>query len=99
MKEPITIELKPYDHNVTDTIYSRLFNNTGHTTEDGLTEIPADSYQLVISALQLIRWEVRGDEDREAFYRVESVLNYLKMKQIEREQKRWIENRKRGIYP
>lgn len=87
-KEPITIELKPYDFHVTDAVYSHLFYVDQYETEDGLFEIPADSYQLVISALELIRWEVRGEEDREAFYRVESVLSHLERGQRQREWKR-----------
>jgi len=55
------IKLTPYDPETAEAVYSSLFCK-GIDREDGLQEIPAASLQLVISALELIRWELCGDE-------------------------------------
>lgn len=59
MKKSIVI--KPYNYDVEGEILSALFYNTGYETEEGWTEIPAASYQLVASALELIKWETHGE--------------------------------------
>ena len=57
-----TVTLRPYDREVSDDVFSVLFNGIEYETEEGLMELPAASYQLVISALELIRWDVCGDD-------------------------------------
>ena len=56
-----TIELKAYDRDCADAVFSELFYN-GLDREDGLKEIPSASLQLVVSALELIRWELSGQD-------------------------------------
>lgn len=87
MKEPITLTLKPYRHDVTDKVFSALFY-TDIETEGGVTEIPADSYQLVLSALELIRWEVYNEKERAALNDTIWLITSLRDKQKMREWKR-----------
>lgn len=61
MKEK-TIHVKPYDYDVADDVFSVLFYGTDKEQENGMLEIPAASYQLVVSALELIRWDVDGED-------------------------------------
>ena len=65
-----TIELKPYDFHVTDAVFSELFTK-GLDREDGLKEIPADSYQLVVSALEYILWDIPS-----SFRKERDTINY-----------------------
>lgn len=61
MKEA-TLTVKPYDRDAADEVFSVLFYGSEIETEEGLRELPAASYQLVVSALELIRWDVSGDD-------------------------------------
>jgi len=54
MKEK-TITIRPYDYDAQQRVFALLFHGSGMSREDGLTEIPAASYQLVISSLELIK--------------------------------------------
>ena len=56
-------------------------------------EIPADSYQLVKSALELIKWEVRSAEGRDAISKTISLVAFLRDKQKARE---WARKDKEG---
>ena len=82
-----TITLKPYDREVAEDVFSILFNNIENSTEDGLMELPSASYQLVVSALESIRWDVRGD-DRETIRVAISIVEGLRDKQKMREWRR-----------
>ena len=73
----------PYNDEIAQTIFSKLFR-TDIETEQGITEIPADSYQLVVSALDLIRWELSGD-DREIIKKATEICEWLRDKQKMRE--------------
>lgn len=79
------ITLRPYDREVADDIFSVLFNRDMPDRPDGLTEIPAASYQLVISALELIRWEVSPGRDWEALRTTVALVERLRDEQKERE--------------
>lgn len=57
----MTVDLKPYDEHVSWQVFSALFCNT-QAREDGMTEIPSASLQLVVSGLEYIAWEVSGEE-------------------------------------
>ena len=57
-----TVTLRPYDSEVGNDVFSVLFSGIEYETEEGLMELPAASYQLVISALELIRWDVCGED-------------------------------------
>lgn len=82
-----TIELKPYDFHVTDAVFDELFTK-GLDREDGLKEIPADSLQLVISALEYILWDVHAKHDRETIKFAISIVEGLRNQQKMREWKR-----------
>ena len=82
-----TITLKPYDREVAEDVFSILFNNIENSTEDGLMELPSASYQLVVSALESIRWDVRGD-DRETIKKAIGIVEGLRDKQKMREWRR-----------
>lgn len=82
-----TLTIKPYDHDVADDVYSVLFYGSDKETEEGLMEIPAASYQIVVSALELMRWEVRGG-DREVLRQATGIVEYLRDRQKNREWKR-----------
>lgn len=86
-----TIELKPYDFHVTDAVFDELFTK-GLDREDGLKEIPADSYQLVVSALEYIRWDVPPTfrKERDAINYAISIVEELRNKQqrVELDRKR-----------
>lgn len=81
------MELKAYDHNCADEVFSELFCK-GLDREDGLKEIPSASLQLVVSALEYIRWDLRGGEDRTAILRSIGVVERLRDEQKLREWKR-----------
>lgn len=85
-----TITLKPYDSTVTDDVMSILFYGGMDDEQRGLKEIPACSYQLVASALELMLWDVCGD-DRMVIKNAISVCKMLRDQQKLRE---W--NRKKG---
>lgn len=82
-----TITLKPYDREVSEDVFSVLFNNIENSTEDGLMELPSASYQLVVSALESIRWDVRGD-DRDTIKKAIGIVEGLRDKQKTREWRR-----------
>ena len=84
-----TIDLKPYDFHVTDDIFSELFAK-GLDREDGLKEIPADSLQLVVSALEYILWDLHTPTERNVMKCAISITERLRNEQQMRE---W--NRKR----
>ena len=79
-------EIKAYDYHVAETIVTKLFYD-GKDREDGLKEIPAASLQLLVSALEAIRWDVFG-EDREAILRACGIAERLRDEQKLREWKR-----------
>lgn len=81
-----TMTVKPYDYDVVDDLFPVLFI-TNNTREDGLTEIPAASLQMVVSALELIRWEVRG-ADHEIIKETIGIIAGLRDIQKNRERKR-----------
>lgn len=78
------ITLKPYDREVADNVFSVLFNHIEYSTEDGLSEIPSASYQLVVSALEMIRWDCKGD-DREIIRKATGIVERLRDVQKMRE--------------
>lgn len=59
MKEKL-INLAPYDADAADDVFSVLFMGSDMETENGLQEIPAASYQLLASGLELVLWELTG---------------------------------------
>ena len=81
-----TMTVKPYDYDAADEIFSILFR-TNNEREDGLTEIPAASLQMIVSALELIQWEVTG-QDREIIKHAEGIVSRLRDIQKNRERKR-----------
>lgn len=82
----MNVELKPYDEEVQDAVFRELFCK-GRDREDGLKEIPAESYQLVVSALEWIRWECSGD-DREVLLQATGIVKNLRNEQKIREWRR-----------
>ena len=80
--------LKPYNYDCADDVFSILFQESGHVTEDGLTEIPAASYQIVVSALEWMLWEVKSPENLETLRRVIKLVEGLRDCQKKREWKR-----------
>ena len=83
------IVLPPFDYDVADKVFSSLFleNCRSYERDDGLTEIPAASYQLVVSALEAIRWELDGD-DYTTIRRATAIVERLRDAQKRREWKR-----------
>ena len=88
MMKEMNVTLKPYDSDVADNVYSVLFYGSDKSTEDGLMEIPAASYQLVVSALELMLWEVGKPDEREAFKKTIGIVAGLMETQKDREWKR-----------
>lgn len=78
------VTLRPFSRKVADDVYSCLFQHIPGETETGLSPIPSASYQLVASALELILWEVHG-EQREAIRKAIGITEYLRDKQKMRE--------------
>lgn len=78
------VTLRPFDSDVAEDVYSILFCTSEYEREDGLFEIPAASYQLVLSALELIQWETKG-ADREAIKQARGVVSWLRDVQKGRE--------------
>ena len=66
------MELKAYDYDVADDVFSALFTK-GLDREDGLIEIPAASLQLVASALEYITWDASG-QDREIIRKARGIV-------------------------
>lgn len=83
MKE-LTVTLKPYDYDIQDKVFSTLFCNVADR-DDGLTEVPAASYQLVVSALEYILWELSVSKDRETVKRAREIVEGLRDRQKCRE--------------
>lgn len=83
MKE-LTVTLKPYDYDIQDKVFSTLFCNVA-VREDGLTEVPAASYQLVASALEYILWELSDPKDIETVKRARGIVEGLRDRQKCRE--------------
>lgn len=75
----MTIDVKAYDHDVIDNVFDALFR-TGNDRPDGLTEIPAASYQLIVSALEYITWELTGP-DRDTIKKARGIVEGLRDKQ------------------
>ena len=86
MSKLLECTVKPYDDESAQNAFSVLFCN-GKDREDGLTEIPADSLQLVVSALEYIRWDCRG-EDRDIIKRAIRITEKLRDEQKRRERER-----------
>ena len=61
MKRGIIMEVKAYNNEAAEKVFSELFCN-GLDREDGLKEVPAASLQLLVSALEYITWDFRGKE-------------------------------------
>lgn len=80
------MELKPYDRKVADEVFSVLFCK-GIDREDGLKEIPSASLQVVVSALEYILWDLKG-EDRNTIKRAIGITEWLRDEQKNREFKR-----------
>ena len=78
------VTLRPFDADVAEDVFSILFYTHEYPREDGQFQIPAASYQLVLSALELIQWETKG-EDREAIKKARSVVAWLRDVQKGRE--------------
>lgn len=83
-----TITLRPYDRDISDDVFSVLFYRDMHERPDGLTEIPAASYQLVISALELMRWEVKPGPEKDALNHAIGLVERLREEQKDREWER-----------
>lgn len=83
MAKIIECTVKPYDDESAQNAFRVLFCN-GEDREDGLIEIPADSLQLVVSALEYIRWDTRG-EDREIIKKATAIVERLRDQQKTRE--------------
>lgn len=80
-------KLVPYDREVADVVFSKLFITDQYSTEGGLSEVPSASYQLVVSALELMLWEVRG-ETHDTLKRAVGIVQGLRDAQKMREWKR-----------
>lgn len=80
--------IKPYDRESADMVFAKLFWTREYTTEDGLMEIPAASYQMVVSALELFMWEVKDAEERKSIKQTIGIVQNLRDKQKMREWKR-----------
>ena len=80
-------EVKPYDYDAVDNIIHELFwSKDIKTNEDrGLVEIPAASYQLIISGLKCAAWMPDNREDRETIRKACRLLEDLRdeQKQVE----------------
>lgn len=81
------MELKAYDHNCADEVFSELFTK-GLDREDGLKEIPSASLQLVVSALEYIRWDGRNANERDAILKAIGIVERLRDEQKMREWRR-----------
>ena len=86
MKEFKTATIKPYDFHSADKAFEVLFTQ-GLAQGNGLKEIPADSYQLVVAALEYILWDVTG-EDHTTIKKAVSICQRLRDQQKRREWKR-----------
>lgn len=86
MKGELNMELKPYDYDVADEVFSSLFTK-GLDRGDGLIEIPAASLQLVVSALEYIAWDVYG-ENRAIVKTATAIVENLRDAQKRRENNR-----------
>jgi len=58
-----TAMIKAYDYDSADQAFDVLFC-TGRDRSDGIIEIPAASYQLLVSALECLRWETSGSDNK-----------------------------------
>lgn len=81
------INVKAYDHNAVDDIIHELFWSKDIKTDEtrGLIEIPAASYQLIISGLKCAAWMPDNREDRDIIRKACSLLETMRdnQKQVE----------------
>ena len=81
------VVLRPYDNGAAESVFNILFNHIDYETEDGLMELPSASYQLVVSALEYILWDLQGDS-RDTIRKAISIVEGLRDKQSMREWQR-----------
>ena len=81
------IDVKAYDHDAVDNIIHELFWSKDIKTDEnrGLIEIPAASYQLIVSGLKCAAWMPDNREDREIIRKACHLIEDLrdKQKQVE----------------
>ena len=88
----MNIDIKVYDYDAQEAVFSELFFSKDiKDTEDGMREIPAASYQLLISGLEQSLWlvplsAVRDNREiiRQAIGILESARNRQKRVEFER---------------
>lgn len=78
----------PYDYNAADELYDILFNGAQFSTEGGNKEIPAASYQLLVSGLEAASWDAKDREDFKKIREAVAVVQRLRDEQKRREWKR-----------
>ena len=81
------IDVKAYDYDAVDNIIHELFWSKDIKTDEnrGLIEIPAASYQLIISGLKCAAWMSDNREDRETIRKACHLIEDLRdeQKQVE----------------
>ena len=80
------MNIKAYDYESAEQIFNVLFSS-GLDRDDGLTEIPAASLQLIVSALEFITWDVFG-ENRTIIKAAKAIVENLRDQQKTREWRR-----------
>jgi len=84
----MSIKLEPYNYDVSDNVFSILFNGSDKETENGLQEIPAASYQLIVSALQLCAYDNLDGGERDIIHTATAIIERLRDQQKLREWRR-----------
>lgn len=79
-----TVTLRPYDREAAEDVFHYVFAS-GIDGENGLKECPAAALQLLVSALEYIRWDVHDQAGRQALKQTIGIVEGLRDQQQRRE--------------
>lgn len=77
--------LKPYDYKCVDDVFSALFWGAEFNQENGIREIPADSLQLLVSGLEMVKSDCAHGEELNTIREAIGIVEMLRDRQKRRE--------------
>ena len=82
--------VKPYDYKCIDDVFSVLFWGAEFNQENGIREIPADSLQLLVSGLDMVKSDCAYGEELDTVREAIGIVEMLRDRQKRRERARAI---------
>ena len=77
--------VKPYDYKSVDDVFSILFWGAEFNQENGIREIPADSLQLLVSGLEMVKSDCAHGEELNTIREAIGIVEMLRDRQKRRE--------------